>query len=450
MPPLAAPTRALPTSDRRAPQRDRTADTGPMFGRSFWCAYAANFAMTSAASLLFRYSDYVHLLDGTEWHLGLIVGVGMVGAVSMRLAQGVGIDLFGPRVIWLWSSALYVASCLGHLLVSSVDGPGVYALRIAFQTSLAGFFGSSIAFIAGRSSTARIAEVVGTLGTSGFVGQMTGTFLSDLLLGQSQIERLHVDRVFLLSAALGSAALVFAALATHGARRPLRRRQPPLWRIVRRYQPGLVLLMAAATGFGLTLPTIFVRPFLEQLQIEGTRNFFLFFVLYSSTALVTRLSIRRLPERIGIRAMIYWGMAHLVAGMLSFLLVRSSWHLIVPAVLSGIAHALLFPAVVAGTSGRFPPRFRGIGTTLVLALCDTGTLVGSPLAGGILEAAGRAGWPRYPTMFTCVAILLAGCTLVYALAGKGCGKRKRRRQPVSTQRVTISQAACGAATGDVA
>ncbi|MGC3966934.1 MAG: hypothetical protein QM775_06055 [Pirellulales bacterium] len=70
----------------------------------------------------------------------------------------------------------------------------------------------------------------------------------------------------------------------------------------------------------------------------------------------------------------------------------------------------MFPAVVAGGSGAFPGRYRGIGTTLVLAMFDVGTLLGSPLAGAILTYARVDGQPNYGLMFLTVAvmILLAG------------------------------------------
>ena len=42
-------------------------------------------------SLLFRYADVVFFLGGSELLLGTIVGVGMIGSLAMRLAQGVGL-----------------------------------------------------------------------------------------------------------------------------------------------------------------------------------------------------------------------------------------------------------------------------------------------------------------------------------------------------------------------
>ena len=129
------------------------------------------------------------------------------------------------------------------------------------------------------------------------------------------------------------------------------------------------LLIAVAMGMGVGLPPTFLRPFVATLGIGKIGWFFL---VYAATAFLwTRLAIRRLPERIGIRPMILLGMASLVIGMLVYLPVHTEWQLSLPAILGGIAHAVLFPAVVAGGSGVFPPRHRGVGTTLTLGALST-------------------------------------------------------------------------------
>src|SRR6185369_16418064 len=93
-------------------------ETAPAaFGRSFWFSYGANMSMTTAASLLYVYADFVHLLGGNEEQLGRIVGLGMLGGIAMRFVQGVGIDRIGPRQVWLWSTGLYALACALHLTI---------------------------------------------------------------------------------------------------------------------------------------------------------------------------------------------------------------------------------------------------------------------------------------------------------------------------------------------
>jgi predicted MFS family arabinose efflux permease len=201
-------------------------------------------------------------------------------------------------------------------------------------------------------------------------------------------------------------------VATRGQTRKTRRRKPPhLFWLLRRYNPGLILLMSVATGMGLGLPTVFLRPFLVDRGIAD--GMVVFFNLYPPVAFITRLSMRRVPDRFGIRPMIALGLVSLVVGTLLLVFVRSAWMLVPPAIFIGIAHASLFPSVVAGASGAFPGRYRGLGTTLVLAMFDVGTFIGSPLAGEILTRAARHELPPFTTMYVAVAGLLTLCGAVY-------------------------------------
>jgi MFS family permease len=414
---LSSNAARAPVWPRSAPQ-ESAAPVDATFGRPFWFSYAANALTSTAISLLYRYGDFVGLLGGSELDLGCIVGVGMIGSLLMRLAQGVGIDTYGPRQVWLLSSALFIASCLGHVAVMRIDSAPVYFLRTVMQTAVAGFFGASITYIAGRAPIARMAEVVGTLGTSGFLGMVVGTSLGDWIFLGGEVTRGKVDAMFFSAASLGALGFAFSFLATRGHPAPRRRRQTMVRPVLRKYNPGVLLLVGVAMGFGLGLPGTFLRPFTTEL---GIAQIAAFFGVYAPTGFITRLATRRLPQRVGIRPMILLGLATLVAGTMSFLLVRQGWHLVLPAVLIGVAHACLFPSVVAGGSGSFPPRYRGLGTTLVLSMFDLGSLVGSPTVGGLLEGARWLGWEAYPTMFLAVSGILSAVGVAYWASGRSAG-----------------------------
>jgi MFS family permease len=397
---------------------DPTAHLGA-YGADFWFTYAANMLLTTATALLFRYGDFVTSIGGTEFNLGLIVGVGMIGSLAMRAAQGVGIDVYGARQIWLLSNAGFTLSCLGHMAVGHVDGAAVYALRILYQTSVAGFFGASITFIARRAPANRMAEVVGTLGTSGFIGMVLGSWLVDRIYEFSAAAE-RVDHMFAVAAGLSAASFVFGLLATRSYVRPQRRRQPPILWLLRRYHPGMILVVSVAMGFGLSLPSTFVRPFTAYMNISGIA---VFFTVYAGTGFITRMSIRRFPERFGFAVMIHAGMAAMVASMLLFLMVSRPWQMALPATMLGISHALMFPAVIAGGNATIPLRYRGLGTTLLLAMFDLGAMCGAPIVGVLLRASDALGWPKYTVTFVVVAGLMAAIGLAYWIS-------ERRQRPL--------------------
>ncbi|HET6883570.1 MAG TPA: MFS transporter [Pirellulales bacterium] len=421
MPPPAtalAPQTTPPESLRPGAPLAEAAD-GAAFGKPFWLTYAANTSTMVAVSILYRYGDFVSFLGGDEVDLGWIVAAGMVGSLLMRLAQGSGIDTYGPRRIWLWSSGLLIVSCAAHLAVTTVDGPLIYTLRVLFQTSVSGFFGASITYISGRAPIARMAEVIGTLGTSGFIGMMIGTQIGDLLLNYRELDPSHIRHLFLTVTAITAAGFVFSWFATRGDGARSKRRQPPMLLVIRRYHPGAVLWAGAAAGFGLGLPTIFLTRYAAELQIPKLA---VFFWIYAPTAFATRILIRRLPQLWGVRPMLVCGMLSLGLGILSFLLVTSEWQFAFPAVLIGIAHAFVFPAAVAGGSGAFPLRYRGLGTTLMLSMFDLGNLVGMPAVGEMLRWYRHFGLPDYPTMF----VTAAGAILLVAAAYAWFSRSPRR------------------------
>jgi MFS family permease len=397
------------------PPAPSAAPAASIYGRAFWAAYVSNTAMMVAVSLLYRYADFVLYLGGTEWNVGLIVGTGMVGSLAMRFFQGFGIDHFGPRKIWLYSMALFVLSLLGHLLVTSVDGPTIFVLRILYTTSMAGAFGASITSVSRSLPLARMAEVIGLLGTSGFIAMAVGPQLGDFLCGHEEISRADLDTMFRVAAALGALALVSAEFSTRHEPPPRRRRKPPLVWLVRRYHPGSVLLLAAVMGIGFVIPTTFLPTFIKELNIEHTGTFFL---VYAVTAFLARVGTRRFPELVGVGPMIFGGLTALVLSLLSYMSVTSQWGLAVPAIFAGTSHALLFPAVTAQGSAAFPNRYRGLGTTVMLSMLDLGTLVGAPLIGRMVQFSKSAGLPPYSTTFVALAIGVTLSGLFYAMTAR--------------------------------
>lgn len=412
---------AQPESARRT--RSTPDDNG--YGPPFWFAYVANSCLMMAISLLYRYSDFVSVMGGTELELGWITGIGMVGSLSMRVAQGVGIDRYGPRKVWLWSVAAFVVTCWAHLTVNTAHGPWIYVLQIAYCTAVAGAFGSSITYISSRVPVIRVAEVIGTLGTSGFVGMMLGSLLGDIALGDKPGVA-EAQRMFVIAGVLGALSLVAASFATRGFAAPTPRKQPDVLYLIRRYHPSWLLLVAVAVGMGVGLPGVYLRPYCETLGIGGIA---VFFWMYAATAFATRLLTRRYPAKFGIRPMILLGLGSLAVSMLMYLLVYNTWGLIFPAIFGGIGHGFLFPSVTGGGSTAFPRRFRGLGVTLMLSMFDMGNLIGRPTAGTILNLAEVAGWPKYGIMFTVMALLPALIGITYACMTKGSPPPGSRRPP---------------------
>ena len=111
-------------------------------------------------------------------------------------------------------------------------------------------------------------------------------------------------------------------------------------------------------------------------------------------------------------------MSCLSVGLLSYLLVRDEWTMMIPAAIGGVAHAFIFPAAVSGGSLAFPLRYRGLATTLILMMFDIGSLIGQPAVGTIIHAARQAGWPPYPTMFVTVSLFVGLMAIWFAIGSR--------------------------------
>ena len=194
----------------------RTAAAPSVYGAGFWGCYLSNTMLMLAVSLLFRYADFVSHVGGSERHLGVIVGVGMIGALAMRITLGMGIDRYGARPIWLGSLLLFIVASLAHTIIYSVHGPTVYLVRILMTIGVTGAVGASLTYVSLRVPENRVAEIVGTLGTSGFLGLALGPVLGDLLFSSTTVDRWQIDRMFILAAAASVVALLAAAVATGG------------------------------------------------------------------------------------------------------------------------------------------------------------------------------------------------------------------------------------------
>ena len=116
--------------------------------------------------------------------------------------------------------------------------------------------------------------------------------------------------------------------------------------------------------------------------------------------------------------MVLLGLAALVVSLLCYMVVETQWGLALPGVFAGISHAVLFPAVTAQGSSAFPNRYRGLGTTVMLAMLDIGTLVGAPLVGGLVEYSQNFGLSGYPTTFLVLSVGMTLTGVLYAASGR--------------------------------
>lgn len=367
---------SLPTVSSDA---DRT-----IYNRTFWIAYAANLLLTTGNALTFRFAEFVQLLGGTESLTGQVVRAGLIASLTVRLVLGQSIDGLGVRRVWLASSVFFIAGCVMFVMNDQL-GPMIYVARILFTAGMSSMFACSIYHVQSRVPAYRRTEVIGSLGTSGFVGMIAGTQLGDLLFYIVADEHVLFATLFWITVGLGIAYMAMIAIATRGDPPRSPTMSPPIYRLVFRYWPGPPVLVALVMGAGFTITTVFLT---RQATASGLHGIGTFFAVYSSTGFILRWVGRNWSAAIGRHRVILLGLAGHVIGYLLLIPVQTQWDFVLPAILHGFGHALLFPCVVSLGAGRFPPEYRGTGTTIILAFVDLGTMLSAPLLGRMIEVEG--------------------------------------------------------------
>jgi MFS family permease len=367
-----------------------------LYDADFWLAYIANLALVCANSLTFRFAEFVAALGGTEEISGEIVRAGLIAAILARLGLGRAIDHFGTRRVWLLSGVAFLTAC-GALTLLAAQGPAPHAsqisaviwlARMGYQVGLAGMFTCSIVHIQNQVPPQHRTEIIGSLGSSGFVGTIFGTQLSDLIFRVLPEGNLRFAAMFGGTLLLGVLHSAIVVRLTRSDRHERPEVTPGPIRLLFRYWPGPIVFVAIAMGTSFAITTVFLTRFAT---LSGFRGIGLFFLPYSLTAFACRWFLRDWGTTLGRHTMVVWGLLGLNFGQLLFLFVQSDWMFIPPGMVCGFGHALLFPAVVSIGAGRFPVQYRGTGTTLVLGFIEVGTAVAAPLLGSLIDVGNDEG-----------------------------------------------------------
>ncbi len=358
--------------------------SGTIYSQTFWLAYTANVLLVTANALTFRFAEFINWLGGTEALTGQIVSVGMIGSLIVRFTLGRDIDGHGVRRMWIGCSLLFIMGG-GLLTITQSLGWEIYAARVAFTVGLASMFACSISHIQAQVPSHRRTEVLGSLGSSGFVGMIIGAQLGDMIFLSIPTSRLLFVALFGGTTICGIGYLILVIYLTRHEVHTRPHETHAAHKLLFRYWPGPVVLVALMMGVGFVVTTVFLTRYATELGLPGIRTFF---TAYPASAFVFRIVSRTWSHTMGRHRMILLGLAGHCLGLLLLCSVTTEWDLIIPAIGCGFGHALLFPCVVSLGAGAFPPEYRGSGTTITLGFMDLGVFLSAPILGRVIDAYG--------------------------------------------------------------
>lgn len=391
--------------------REAAPASASIYNTTFWLAYLANVLIVTAHSLTFRFADYVKFLHGDEDLSGRVMSIAVMAAVFFRFFLGQKIDQSGTRRIWIFSTVVFIASCVLFLSLRSL-GIGLYVSRILFNGSLAGMLSCSIVNIQDLAPANRRTEIIGSLGSSGFIAMILGPWLGDLIFYPFRNDPTNMLPFSLMWGSAGVMAIVYLGivlLITRDEVKHVHQPTPAGHALLWQYWPGPILWGAVVVGVNFTVVSVFLTRFAQHIGISGLGPFF---TSYAITAFLFRVGASGMASRFGRHRVVLVGLLGMAIGQFTFLAVDNEWMLVIPAIFAGFGHALLFPVVISLGSGAFPMKYRGTGTTLVLGFTELGTIISAPILGAAIVRLEPYG---YTAMFVGTGCFTLATMVYYAL-----------------------------------
>lgn len=380
---------------------DRMSGTS-LFTRSFVFCALANLFQGLAFNLFLHFPGFLSELGAGEVQIGLIFGLTALVSIGLRPTVGVFMDTRGRRGVILFGNVLNVA-VLGLYLTVVEISIWIYVVRVLHGFAEALLFTSLFTYAADQVPERRLTQGLALFGVTGMLPISLGGVLGDVVLAWS-----GYDALFLLSLAFAVVALAFA-LPLRDAPRPEHHDSGTESRgfLAALGQPDLLPLWWIATIFAIALASIFT--FLKTYVMEtGIGSIGGFFTAYTAVALVFRVFLGWLPDRIGPKRALYPALAALAAGFLLLSRAETAAGVALAGVMCGVGHGSAFPIMFGLVVSRARVTERGSAMAIYTGLFDVGVLVGGPSLGLVISLWG------YSSMFATAGALVAFGSTIFA------------------------------------
>ena len=354
--------------------------TDRLFTKPFLLVSVANFTSGMSYALFLHFSGYLADLGASDTQIGLIYGATAVASIAMRPLLGTIMDRYGRMPVILVGNILNVVFVLLYLTVSTL-GPWVYAVRIGHGVAEAMLFSALFTYGTDVIPASRRTEGIALFGVSGLLPIGIAGIVGDFVLSIAGFREL-----FLTAAGFAVITLVLSL--------PLPERRPTLkpgesprgfWRIVAQRDLLPIWWMIGSFSTVLTGYFVFIRRYVDD---TGFGSVGLFFSTYVAVAILERVLLGWLPDRVGRMKVLYPSLGILVFGF--FVLAGAgSWvGVAIAGAFCGAGHGFIFPILTALLVDRAPETDRGSAMSFFTALFDVGTLIGGPVLGAIIDSAG--------------------------------------------------------------
>ena len=374
--------------------------TERLFTRPFLLVSVANFASGMAYALFLHFSGYLADLGASDTQIGLIYGATAVASIAIRPLLGTIMDRYGRRPVILVGNILNVVFVLLYLTVTTL-GPWVYAVRIGHGVAEAMLFSALFTYGTDVIPKSRRTEGIALFGVSGLLPIGVAGIVGDFVLSIAGFRELFLT-------ASGFAVVTLLLCLPLPERRPtLEPGQSPqgFWKIVAQQDLLPIWWMIGSFSTVLTGYFVFIRRYVDD---TGFGSVGLFFSTYVAVAILERVFLGWLPDRVGRMRVLYPSLGILVIGF--FVLAGAgSWvGVAIAGAFCGAGHGFIFPILTSLLVDRAPDTDRGSAMSFFTALFDVGTLIGGPILGAIIDSAG------WGPMYVVAGLALGVATVIFS------------------------------------
>ncbi len=355
------------------------ASTKSIYGRGFWLVFLATFAINSCSNLFALFPLWVVDLGGGASTIGALVGIGPLFALLMRPYVGPAIDRHGRRATALWFLALDVIALALYIPIHSLGWP-IYAVR-AIHGAVEGTARVALfAMVFDLLPQGREGEAMAIFSLSGMGPSSVAPLFGEMLIKNFGFAAFYLAAVALVALSMTLAMqLPDDRFNTHSEHRDQASgpSYPALLRDAK-LQPLWIVTLLFSLAISSRLS--FVAPFAYQRGIAEVGTYFL---IYALAGVVVRVLGRRVLDRVGLARVMVPALVILALGMA---LIAGTGHrgiLDLSALVGGIGHGYLYPALSALVIARSDIAGMGRSSSIYTSLFDLGTMAG-PYALGIV------------------------------------------------------------------
>ncbi len=354
-----------------------------LYSPSFITMAFSNLFTVSSFGTFFLFPLFIASNGGSKSDIGIIMGVFALSSVLCRPWISDMVDRIGRKKSYTIGCTIMSILPLIYLLFRgnlSHFYLFLILVRIVHGVGLAICFTATFTYIADIVPEERLNEGIGMFGVTGLTGLAIGPVIGEII-----ITEFGFSVFFLTATGMATLGLMIHLPLSESFVNDSQKSSQSFFTVLAKRKILFVALLAFLFGFGLAATGSFVSPFAKE---QGIAFISLYYISYSSAAVLTRLLGGRLADRVGEDRIIPYALTLTGGGLLILMLLGGNSILALSGLMSGCGHGFLFPCLNSVAIRNEPIDIRGKIIGVFTGGIDAGAFVGSIILGYIGQWAG--------------------------------------------------------------